>query len=146
MSINTIDLKPSDSTNFDVRNWKIKLEKTKRKNRVKVSFKLDKEESEGFESFMGAVKPDDVSKEDFVRIIFFKGVETLNSEFSKIAREFADQKAKELAASGISSEETADAANEVLSATSEEVSEETIVSTRELSSSDSVDESKEATT
>ena len=124
MNINTFDLKPNDSTDFDVSNWKIKLEKTKRKGRVKVSFKLDKEESEGFEAFMGTVKPNDLAKEDFIRIIFFKGVESLNKEFSQIARDYAEQKAGELALEGVNPKKTVDTANEVLNDGKQETEED----------------------
>ena len=119
MDINTFDLKPDDSTNFDVSNWKIKLEKTKRKGRVKVSFKLSKEESEGFTAFMDTVKPDKLAAEDFMKVLFFKGVEALNIEFSEIAKEYADKKAGELALEGVNPTETIEAAEEVLGGAAE---------------------------
>tara|TARA_R110000824_G_C15158332_1_gene671658 strand:- start:932 stop:1363 length:432 start_codon:yes stop_codon:yes gene_type:complete len=114
MNINTFDLKPNDSTDFDVRNWKTKLEKTKRKGRVKISFKLGKEESEGFTAFMNTVKPEKLAEEDFIRVLFFKGVEALNNEFSEIAKAYATQKAGELALEGINPGETVEAADSVL--------------------------------
>ena len=91
---------------------------------MKVSFKLDKEESEGFEAFMGTVKPNDLAKEDFIRIIFFKGVESLNKEFSQIARDYAEQKAGELALEGVNPKKTVDTANEVLNDGKQETEED----------------------
>jgi len=133
MSFDTIDLKPDDSIGFDIRSWKVKLEKTKRKGRVKISFKLGKEESEGFEAFMGTVKPEQLGKEDFIRIIFFKGVEALNKEFSQIAKDFAEQKAGELALEGVNPEEVANTAEEVLSDDTQEPQEDSKGSEEEAS-------------
>tara|TARA_R110000824_G_scaffold70082_1_gene180162 strand:+ start:441 stop:845 length:405 start_codon:yes stop_codon:yes gene_type:complete len=133
MSFDTIDLKPDNSVGFDIRSWKVKLEKTKRKGRVKISFKLSKEESEGFEAFMGTVKPGDLDKEDFIRILFFKGVETLNKEFSQIAKDFAEQKAGELALEGIDPEKVTEAADGVLNNDTQELQEDSTESEEEAS-------------
>jgi len=94
-------LESENSIQLDVRDWEIRIENTKRKNRVKLTFKLSKEESAGFEAFMTTVKPDKLSKEDFVKVIFFNGVEALNKEFTEVAKKYAEEQAGALALDGI---------------------------------------------
>lgn len=80
----------SGSIAFNVDSWKVSINHRKNKvDRMKLVIKLNKEETEGFENFFGAVCPKGVSKEDFAKVIFFNGVEKLNEEFATIAKEYS---------------------------------------------------------
>ena len=80
----------NDALKIKVDDWAVKIDNRKNKeNKLKITIKLNKEESEGFENFYAAVCPQGVSKEDFAKVIFFNGVEKLNEEFSQIASEYA---------------------------------------------------------
>lgn len=70
---------------------------------MKLTIKLSKEEAEGFKNWTSIVKPDQVTEDDFLKQVFFNGIEHLNDKLQKISEEVmkdAALKAK-LEASGI---------------------------------------------
>lgn len=80
---------------FEIDKWPLKVEYRKR-NRMKLTFKLNKEETEGFNAFEGTVKPIGMSTDDFIKVLFFKGVETMNIQFTEMAKKLsAEQEAVE---------------------------------------------------
>lgn len=70
---------------------------------MKLTIKLSKDEAQGFKNWTSVVKPDQVAEEDFLKQIFFNGIEHLNDKLQKISEEvMRDAALKEkLAASGI---------------------------------------------
>lgn len=80
---------------FEIDKWPLSIERRKR-NRMKLTFKLNKEETEGFNAFEGTVKPEGMSTADFIKVLFFKGVETMNIQFTDLAKKLsAEQEAVE---------------------------------------------------
>lgn len=70
---------------------------------MKLTIKLSKDEAQGFKNWASIVKPDQVAEEDFLKQIFFNGIEHLNDKLQKISEDvMRDAALKEkLAASGI---------------------------------------------
>lgn len=82
--------------------WTIKTTERSR-GRMKLTIKLSKDEAQGFKNWASIVKPDQVAEEDFLKQIFFNGIEHLNDKLQKISEDvMRDAALKEkLAASGI---------------------------------------------
>lgn len=68
--------------NFKPDNWSVKLEYRKR-DRMKIGFKLGKEEAEAFVNFKNQTKPDSISEDNFLKSIFFLGLSTLEANISR---------------------------------------------------------------
>lgn len=70
---------------------------------MKLIIKLNKEETEGFTNWKNTVKPDDMNEEIFLRQIFFRGMEALNTMLESAAKEImSDENLKQqLQSSGI---------------------------------------------
>jgi len=75
-----------DTVNIDSKNWKTKITE-RSKGRMKIGFKLSKEEAEAFKNWTSAVRPHDVDDNAFYKTIFFNGVEFLNMQLRNIAEE-----------------------------------------------------------
>jgi hypothetical protein len=88
---------------FEGSNWKIKVEERSR-NRMKLIVKLSKDEALGFKNWSSIVRPDTISDEDFVKQIFFNGIEHLNDKLTKMSQEILDnpELRQQLEASGFS--------------------------------------------
>ena len=77
--------------NFKPDDWSVKIEYRKR-DRMKIGFKLGKEEAEAFVNFKNQTKPDSISEDNFLKSIFFLGLSTLEANISrKIQDELAAQ-------------------------------------------------------
>jgi len=94
MSMTKIKLQSSD--------WTIKTTDRSR-GRMKLTIKLSKDEAQGFKNWTSVVKPDTIAEEDFLKQVFFNGIEHLNDKLQKISEEvMKDVELKEkMAASGI---------------------------------------------
>lgn len=68
---------------------------------MKLHINLDKDETQAFKNFMGTVKPEEVPVEQFIRHVFFMGIEALKSQLIERVQQYAEEHADELAASGI---------------------------------------------
>ena len=68
---------------------------------MKLYFDLKKEEAEGYLAFEQTVKPDQISQQDFVKTIFFKGVDALNAEFREVAQAYAKEHGEQLKEEGM---------------------------------------------
>jgi hypothetical protein len=92
-----------DKIKFDGSKWKIKATERSR-GRMKINIKLAKDEAEGFKHWSEAVRPPNVSDEDFFKQIFFNGIEHLNDKLQTISRQILNdpEMRKNLEASGIS--------------------------------------------
>jgi hypothetical protein len=86
---------------LDVSNWKISVDDRTR-GRMKVTFKLNKDEAEGFKNWSTHIKPENITMEDFSKQIFFNGIEYLNLKLQDVAKKIIeDEKLRtQLEASG----------------------------------------------
>ena len=57
---------------------------------MKVTIKLNKDEAEGFKNWSTHVKPDELSQEDFVKQVFFNGIEYLNLKLQDVAKKIME--------------------------------------------------------
>ena len=92
-----------DTLDINVGSWNIKTADRKR-NRMKITIKLNKEESESFKAFFETVKPTDVSDDQFLKTIFFYGIEAVNERLTETVKEYLETHREELEASGVSLE------------------------------------------
>ena len=68
---------------------------------MKLQIKLDKEQSEAFKNFCETLKPQEASQEEWLKLIFFTGIERINAQVYEMAQEMAEEKAKSLESSGV---------------------------------------------
>jgi len=74
---------------FDVSEWSVKV-LNRTKDRMKITFKLSKDEAEAFQSFQNQTRPDEISEDKFIKSIFFLGLTTLEQNLQQsIAQELA---------------------------------------------------------
>lgn len=85
----------SDKLTLKSSNWKIKTEERSR-GRMKLTVKLNKEETETFTVWKNTVKPTEMLEEDFYRRIFFGGINTFNKVLEEAAKEALEAKQNEL--------------------------------------------------
>jgi transketolase len=81
-------------------NCKAKLEIKKgshKEGRMKVTLKFNRDEAEGFSNFCKLAKPENLSQDDFVKFIFYKGVEALQNDFSAKLEQFKQENPEEFA-------------------------------------------------
>ena len=77
------------TSSFNVSEWSVKV-LNRTKDRMKITFKLSKDEAEAFQSFQNQTKPDEISEDKFIKSIFFLGLTTLETNLThKIAEEMA---------------------------------------------------------
>tara|TARA_R110001583_G_scaffold138776_1_gene290521 strand:- start:903 stop:1229 length:327 start_codon:yes stop_codon:yes gene_type:complete len=75
-------LNSSGEGSMSVDSWKTTI--THRgKNRMKITFKLNREEAAAFQAFQDGVQPEGLSEENFVKSIFFLGLTTLEQNVSQ---------------------------------------------------------------
>ena len=75
------------SKQLDFTDAKIKIEYRKR-NRMKIIIKLNKQETEGFTQFMNATKPTEETEENYARNIFFMGCETFQERLAEAVKNY----------------------------------------------------------
>jgi len=88
------------SIKLDIQNWRFRIDERSR-NRMKIQIKLSKDEAEAYKNFSQGIKPEELSDQDFMKTIFFKGCETLHAELQGLMQKFAKENQEELEASGI---------------------------------------------
>jgi hypothetical protein len=59
-----------------------------KEGRMKVTLKFAKDEAEGFTNFCKLAKPDNMNQDDFVKFLFYKGVQALQQDFAAKLEEF----------------------------------------------------------
>jgi len=85
---------------LDVNSWKFKTIERNR-GRMKLQIKLNKEQAEAFKNFSETLKPQDANDEEWLQMIFFTGCEEVNRRVYEMAQNYAEEKASELEASGL---------------------------------------------
>jgi hypothetical protein len=76
------------------KNSKSKIEikpKGHKEGRMKVTLKFGKDEAEGFSNFCKMAKPQNMSQDDFVKFLFYKGVQALQEDFAQKIEEFKEK-------------------------------------------------------
>ena len=68
---------------------------------MRFQIKLDQENAESFRNFANQVKPPQISMDDFVAGIFFKGVRALEEELTAKAMEYMSENREAMEASGV---------------------------------------------
>lgn len=71
---------------LDFSNSKVKIVE-RSKGRMKITFKLSKEQAEAFKNFQTSVKPDGIDDETFYRQIFFNGCKAISDELTQMFHE-----------------------------------------------------------
>ena len=71
---------------IDLSSWEIK-KINRSKGRMKLMIKLSKDEAEGFKNWSSIIKPENINDEEFLKQIFFNGVEHLNQKLQAISRQ-----------------------------------------------------------
>ena len=91
-------LTPSDfeeaMKTFKPDDWSVKIEYRKR-DRMKIGFKLGKEEAEAFTNFKNQTKPDSISEDSFLKSIFFLGLSTLEANISRKIQDQLEEDSKD---------------------------------------------------
>tara|TARA_Y100000310_G_C20129397_1_gene555151 strand:+ start:174 stop:542 length:369 start_codon:yes stop_codon:yes gene_type:complete len=88
--------------------WKLKLTERSR-NRMKIQIKMGTEETQAFNNFMSELRPDHVSVDDFVRTLFYKGIEKFQEELFEKMQTYMEEHKDEIDASAL--QEMGDAAS-----------------------------------
>ena len=90
---------------------------------MKLQIKMGSEETEAFKNFMNELKPDHVSEDDFVRTLFYKGVEKFQMELFEQMQNFMEEHKDEIDASALEAMGTAASSMQGAQPMSEEVQE-----------------------
>jgi len=91
---------PQVNFTFAVETWKIKAIERKR-GRMKFQLKLNKEETEGFKSFSEQLKPDDMNDGEWLRAIFYKGLEKIQEDIMAGMQQYMEEHKDEIDASAM---------------------------------------------
>ena len=84
---------------FNVKNWKIKVVERSR-GRMKFQIKLNAEEADAFRNFTNSVKPKEISLDDFIRSIFFRGIQSLEKQITEDLVKHMEENRQDFEASG----------------------------------------------
>ena len=93
-------LESSKSLHVSFTNSKGKIqikEKGHKAGRMKVTLKFNKDEAEGFMNFCKLVKPEQMNEDDFVKFLFYKGVQALQNDFAESLKNFQQTNPEEFA-------------------------------------------------
>ena len=86
---NEIDIKEKIGT-LTPDNWIVKVDH-RSKYRMKINFKLSKDETEAYSNFKNHTLPDGVSENDFIKSVFFLGLSTLEANLAEKYQEQIDK-------------------------------------------------------
>jgi hypothetical protein len=90
--------------------WKIKTIERSR-GRMKLIVKLSKDEADGFKNWTDAIKPDTVNQDDFIKQIFFNGIEHLNMKIQQMSEQLMKEIKEKNDASGIPTQPSTETQN-----------------------------------
>ena len=80
--------------------WKIRISE-RRKNRVNITIKLDKEQTLAYRNFVDTLRPEAMPELEFAKAMFLTGIATTNQRAAEAIRDYALEHKEELASSGI---------------------------------------------
>ena len=101
-------LKPGSNLKVALDKTQVKIEKRENGKGMKITFKLNKEESEGFTNICNMSKPENVSTEQFVKFLVFRGMDSFQTELKERVEKFKQEHPEEFAkitAESVSSDE-----------------------------------------
>lgn len=84
----------TDTSSLQPELWRTKVE-NRTKNRMKITFKLNQEQTAAFERFKQETMPEGVTEDDFVRSIFFMGLATLEQRLVDAVKETVEKQRME---------------------------------------------------
>ena len=107
-SVDGKNLTPALAGKFESsKDIKVLLEKTKSKvqfknkghkeGRMKVTLKFNKDEAQGFNTFCALAKPENMTQDDFAKFLFYKGIQSLQQDFTKALDDYKNQNPEEFA-------------------------------------------------
>lgn len=85
---------------FNYDDWTI-ITKERTRDRMKLQVKLSKIEAQSFKNFMEAVKPLEVSEDDFMKALFRVGMEEMERKLVEAAEKYVEDNKEDLTASGV---------------------------------------------
>jgi len=90
----SINVKDKVTISLSLKSSKVRIHEKTNNNgvvrKMKIYIELSKEESEGYKSFMKMVKPDQINEQDFIKMIFLKGVEAINIQLTEEAKKYME--------------------------------------------------------
>lgn len=89
---------------FKKKNWNIKVTDRSR-GRMKLQIKLGTDESEAFTSFTKTMKPDNISEGEFLKMIFFMGIDTVQKTLQENLVKHMEANRPEFEAKGVKFDE-----------------------------------------
>ena len=95
------ETKVTPKITFNKANWNMKITERGR-GRMKLQIKLSNEESEAFNGFSKSMRPKEVPESDFLKMIFFMGVHTLQEGIKQNMVGHIERNKAEFEAKGIS--------------------------------------------
>lgn len=81
-------------------NSKVKIETKQtghKEGRMKVTFKLNKDEAEGLNNFIAMAKPEKIERDHFIKYLFFQGIATFQKQISDAIEELKKTNPEEYA-------------------------------------------------
>lgn len=90
-------LRPGAITKVSLASTKVKVETRENGKGMKITFKLDKEESIAFTNLCNMSKPDGISVDQFVKFLVFKGFQTFEKELKERVEKFKEDNPEEYA-------------------------------------------------
>ena len=86
---------------LEIDKWNIKIVDRSR-NRMKLQIKLGAQEAEAFRNFSEQVKPDHASLDDFVKALFFAGIQSFEKNLQDQIVQHMEENRESFEASGFS--------------------------------------------
>ena len=107
-------------------NWKFKVKKSNR--RMKLYIKMTKAETEQFKALEDAAKPPEMSKDQFAKILFYKGIDSFMSQLTEHINNLPQEEKDKIMASAKGEDDRPEPTREELAAKGKKMLEETKVS------------------
>jgi hypothetical protein len=89
-----------ENLKLDVSTWKIR-QTHRTRGSMKLQINLSKDEAIAFKNFAEAIKPEEISQDQFLKSVFITGIQTLSTELTNAVKTYAKENKEDLAASGI---------------------------------------------
>lgn len=89
-----------ENLKLDVSTWKIR-QTHRTRGSMKLQINLSKDEAIAFKNFAEAIKPEEISQDQFLKSVFITGIQSLSTELTNAVKTYAKENKEDLAASGI---------------------------------------------
>jgi len=105
----------SNKVSISLKDAKVKLD-TYNRGRMKITIKLDKAQAEGYVNFKRTVLPEGASEEDFVRTVFFMGLEQFHTNAMNMVKKYVEENEEKLKAEGVDTDKVKQVTSEMIEA------------------------------